>query len=126
MFNIGIYPLLLCPFFKFANCHSLPESQGFTMLTRHRRAEVIGSMAALSPGDLVLDVGSGCGHMARWFYDPWAPWGWCDSWCWGRIGFIWDLETLLSLCSFMLIWTILFSHLGHLLMIVFVYLAVEQ
>ena len=73
MFNMGIYPLLLCPFFKFANCHSLPESQGFTMLTRHRRAEVIGSMAALSPGDLVLDVGSGCGHMARWFYDPWAP-----------------------------------------------------
>ncbi|CAL1163018.1 unnamed protein product [Cladocopium goreaui] len=33
------------------------------------RAEVIGSMAALVPGDLVLDVGSACGHMARWFYD---------------------------------------------------------
>lgn len=35
------------------------------------RAEVIGSMAALVPGDLVLDVGSACGHMARWFYEPW-------------------------------------------------------
>lgn len=33
------------------------------------RAEVIGSMAALVPGDLVLDVSSACGHMARWFYD---------------------------------------------------------
>ena len=36
------------------------------------RAEVIGSMAALVPGDLVLDVGSACGHMARWFYEPWS------------------------------------------------------
>lgn len=32
---------------------------------------VIGAMAGLVPGDLVLDIGSACGHMARWFYEAW-------------------------------------------------------
>eukprot|EP00439_Symbiodinium_sp_Y106_P055408 s1691_g7.t1 len=33
------------------------------------RAAVVGHMVQLRPGQLVLDVGSGCGHFAEWFYD---------------------------------------------------------
>ncbi|CAE7360152.1 unnamed protein product [Symbiodinium natans] len=33
------------------------------------RAAVVGHMVQLRPGQLVLDVGSGCGHFAEWFHD---------------------------------------------------------
>ncbi|CAK9059435.1 unnamed protein product [Durusdinium trenchii] len=33
------------------------------------RYAVIGNFVGLAPGDLVLDIGSGCGHMGAWFHD---------------------------------------------------------
>eukprot|EP00913_Durusdinium_trenchii_P008709 g8180.t1 len=33
------------------------------------RYAVIGNFVGLAPGDLVLDIGSGCGHMGAWFHE---------------------------------------------------------